>query len=181
MYFKKLKITVFVLILFQAYGCVEGEQEQKVFMQSPEEVENEKTSLPDDFDAEFKDGMVGTVFQNYLEIRTSLVHSDFKNAQRAAKNMRESFGDERENIKEIISRMIDAKDIDEFRTYFSTLTEEIEPLLSKSIKSGKVYKQYCPMAFDNKGGYWFSDSKEILNPYFGEDMLHCGSVSKTIK
>lgn len=178
---KTIKYCIITLLLFQTTGCVEGEQEQKTSIQSPQEVESEKKSVPDDFDAEFKDGMVDKVFQNYLEIRTSLVHSDLKNAQRASKNMRESFSNEHQAIKEIISRMAEADDIEEFRTHFSTLTEEIEPLLSKSIKSGKVYKQYCPMAFDNKGGYWFSDSKEILNPYFGEDMLHCGSVSKTIK
>lgn len=43
-----------------------------------------------------------------------------------------------------------------------------------------VYVQHCPMAFDNTGGDWLSDSDEILNPYFGKMMLHCGSVTETI-
>ncbi len=40
----------------------------------------------------------------------------------------------------------------------------------------KIYKQYCPMAFNNSGAYWLSNSKEVVNPYFGEAMLHCGEL-----
>ena len=44
------------------------------------------------------------------------------------------------------------------------------------IADQRVYYQFCPMAFDNKGAYWLSSSEEILNPYFGDAMLHCGST-----
>lgn len=44
-----------------------------------------------------------------------------------------------------------------------------------------VYVQYCPMAFNNTGGEWLSNSKEILNPYFGDAMLHCGAVTETVE
>jgi Cu(I)/Ag(I) efflux system membrane fusion protein len=43
-----------------------------------------------------------------------------------------------------------------------------------------VYVQHCPMAFENTGGDWLSDSEKILNPYFGDMMLHCGRVTETI-
>jgi hypothetical protein len=41
-----------------------------------------------------------------------------------------------------------------------------------------LYKQYCPMAFDDTGAWWISDDEEVVNPYFGEEMLHCGMVQK---
>ena len=44
-----------------------------------------------------------------------------------------------------------------------------------------TYYQYCPMAVDQKGAYWFSEIKEIKNPYFGEVMLQCGETSETLK
>jgi Cu(I)/Ag(I) efflux system membrane fusion protein len=44
------------------------------------------------------------------------------------------------------------------------------------IADQKVYYQFCPMAFDTKGAYWLSSTEEILNPYFGDKMLHCGST-----
>lgn len=42
-----------------------------------------------------------------------------------------------------------------------------------------LYQQYCPMAFGS-GGYWLSNSREILNPYLGADMPTCGQVTETI-
>ncbi len=44
----------------------------------------------------------------------------------------------------------------------------------------KVYRQYCPMAFDNTGAYWLSDVAEIRNPYFGDMMLECGTVKEVL-
>jgi Cu(I)/Ag(I) efflux system membrane fusion protein len=36
------------------------------------------------------------------------------------------------------------------------------------------------MANEGKGGYWLSSQEEIMNPYYGDDMLHCGEVKETI-
>ncbi len=44
-----------------------------------------------------------------------------------------------------------------------------------------AYYQYCPMADKDKGAYWFSNSEEIKNPYFGDAMLGCGENRETIK
>ncbi len=45
--------------------------------------------------------------------------------------------------------------------------------------SKTVYLEFCPMADDNKGGFWLSYDKEIANPFFGASMLKCGEVKKT--
>jgi Cu(I)/Ag(I) efflux system membrane fusion protein len=37
------------------------------------------------------------------------------------------------------------------------------------------------MADDFKGADWLSLSDEIRNPYFGDQMLRCGEVTKQIK
>lgn len=54
--------------------------------------------------------------------------------------------------------------------------------LVKSFKANAeaVYRQYCPMAFKGKGAYWLSDNEEVMNPYFGNKMLHCGSVEEEL-
>jgi Cu(I)/Ag(I) efflux system membrane fusion protein len=44
-----------------------------------------------------------------------------------------------------------------------------------------VYVQFCPMADGNKGASWLSFENKVLNPYFGEKMLSCGSVIQTIQ
>jgi len=43
-----------------------------------------------------------------------------------------------------------------------------------------LYYQYCPMANDEKGGNWISQTSEIKNPYFGEKMLKCGETQETL-
>ncbi len=45
----------------------------------------------------------------------------------------------------------------------------------------KLYSQFCPMADNNKGGFWLSLEEEIQNPYFGDAMLTCGSVEQIIE
>jgi Cu(I)/Ag(I) efflux system membrane fusion protein len=73
-------------------------------------------------------------------------------------------------------------DVELQRKAFSILSDN----LYKSIKAfglgGKdAFYDFCPMAFDNKGGYWLSDQAEIKNPYFGDKMLTCGSVKEKLK
>ncbi len=43
-----------------------------------------------------------------------------------------------------------------------------------------VYHQFCPMAFNDAGAYWLSQSPDIKNPYFGKKMLTCGEVKDSI-
>lgn len=44
---------------------------------------------------------------------------------------------------------------------------------------GKIlYLDFCPMANNNKGGFWLNIEKEIKNPYFGSSILKCVSVKK---
>ena len=33
---------------------------------------------------------------------------------------------------------------------------------------------FCPMAFNNQGAHWVQRTGEIVNPYHGMMMLHCG-------
>lgn len=43
-----------------------------------------------------------------------------------------------------------------------------------------VYHQFCPMAFNDAGAYWLSQTADIKNPYFGKKMLTCGEVKDSI-
>ena len=39
---------------------------------------------------------------------------------------------------------------------------------------------HCPMAFDGEGADWLSATPEVLNPYFGAQMLRCGTVRRAL-
>ncbi|MFX4520371.1 hypothetical protein ABTA72_19455, partial [Acinetobacter baumannii] len=43
-----------------------------------------------------------------------------------------------------------------------------------------VYHEYCPMAFNDQGATWLSNSSDIKNPYLPKKMLHCGEVKDSI-
>ena len=75
-----------------------------------------------------------------------------------------------------------ATNITEARAGFSPLSAEIAILAKKIGTAGKlpIYRFHCPMAFDNKGGYWLQNSPEIANPYFGAVMLKCGEKTEDI-
>ncbi len=45
----------------------------------------------------------------------------------------------------------------------------------------KLFVQFCPMADDNNGAFWISKEEQVLNPYFGDAMLKCGSVKQVIQ
>jgi len=84
-------------------------------------------------------------------------------------------------LKGAIDQLIDSDYIEAQRAAFLPVSKE---LIGCAKEFGPlnmtVYVQHCSMAFDNNGGDWLSNSEEILNPYFGDMMLHCGSVTETI-
>ena len=70
--------------------------------------------------------------------------------------------------------------LDRRRADFETLSLALIALIDRYGVSGTtLYKQYCPMAFDDKGSYWISAERQIRNPYFGSMMLACGEVRGT--
>ena len=66
-----------------------------------------------------------------------------------------------------------------FGTLSTALSETIDIFGWNSVSDEKLYLEFCPMADNNKGGYWLSFDEEIRNPFFGESMLQCGEVVKT--
>ncbi len=67
------------------------------------------------------------------------------------------------------------------RIPFSTVSDLVYSLVVKTgLEHAGIYREYCPMAFNDKGAYWLSNEAEIRNPYFGTIMLECGEVTDTL-
>lgn len=129
--------------------------------------------------AEFSDEKSKMMYQHYLEIKDALVATNADDAKAAAKSM---VGMEEGNeVSSIAQKLANTDDVNKQREIFSELTAAMEPVLKEAITSGKIYKQFCPMAFEGKGDYWYSNSDQIRNPYFGDKMLKCGRVEETIQ
>lgn len=85
------------------------------------------------------------------------------------------------SISAELAGLVGEKDLEGKRTSFQMVSDMLFDLVKTTGLKGKtVYRQYCPMAFNDQGAYWLSDKEEILNPYFGDKMLHCGDVTDTL-
>ena len=82
--------------------------------------------------------------------------------------------------REIAEGITTAEDLEAQRKAFSQFSNAITSYFKVSLSTGTLYRQHCPMAFDGKGADWLSKESAIKNPYFGDKMLNCGSVTATI-
>ncbi len=171
------------LILFSIFfmSCNEGKK-------NPEVVTVETTKAPEIYtsaalDADFKDENLAKVYEAYNKLKTALVNTDQAQAATEAASLLEAFSnvDADENAVKSAEFIKETYDIEKQRVAFVTVTKSMETLLEGALESGVIYKQFCPMAFNNTGAYWLSNTKEIANPYFGDKMLRCGRVDAEIK
>ena len=83
---------------------------------------------------------------------------------------------------ELNGMLIEKAGLEARRASFKMVSDQLYDLLQNTgLKGSTVYRQHCPMAFGDRGAYWLSDKAEVLNPYFGDEMLHCGSVTDTLR
>ena len=86
-----------------------------------------------------------------------------------------------DKIQENAQEISETEDIAVQRERFASITDGVYKMVKTyGANEENVYYTYCPMAFNNEGGYWLSKEKEVRNPYFGAQMLECGSVKETI-
>lgn len=179
-----MKITNLSLIFFLGVlflSCKGEKENQSVEINTPEEVKKAEEQVADAADQDFIDGMTGKVWHNYLEIKMALTNDDPDKVQEVAEGMADSFSPERAELKAIAEQLAEADDIERQRELFSAFTDKAGPMFEEALSGGTIYKKFCPMAFNNRGAYWYADVEEINNPYFGDKMPKCGSVEKTIK
>ena len=134
-------------------------------------------------DLQFKNEKMSPVYGHYNHVRMALVNSDATEAQNGGKMLLQAMKEA--NVEagamDAAQKIAQSDNLNIQRTAFSDLSNAMEGIMRGALSSGELYKQFCPMAFEGKGGYWLASSKEIRNPYYGDKMLKCGSVKDTIK
>jgi hypothetical protein len=131
----------------------------------------------------FKDAKLNTAYTQYITLKDALVASKASDAKQAATALQKSLADIQNGKKasEQAAAIATSADLAAQRKEFSSLSNEMKTLVTGNVSSGSLYLEYCPMANNNTGAYWLSNEKKIMNPYFGDAMLHCGSVKETIQ
>ncbi len=146
-----------------------------------------------DSDPEFKE-QLQAVFSAYLPVKDALIESDVNTAARKAENLQKAINEvDMKLVKDeahmewmkdlsILQKSTEGiqneTDLEKARMMLSLLSDQLFHSLKKYQVEVGGYRQYCPMAFDNTGAFWLSDSDKILNPYFGDAMLTCGNVEE---
>jgi len=141
---------------------------------------------------------LGDVVEGYLGVQAALASDDRGGAVTSAKKALDALGKVdmglvlgdahvawmkfAAELKSLLTAVADAADIETARAKFALLSEEIASVLTRfGVPEGKLYKAWCPMAFDNRGASWIQSEEEISNPYFGEMMLRCGEIKGVLK
>ena len=139
-------------------------------------------------DAQMMPSPLQKIIKEYLMLKDDLVASNYEKAHHRiallVKNIKEvSLKDS--NLSSIIdamkldlNQMEQSKNLEDLRKAFRNFSQNIVLLKNESPYLSNYIVQFCPMASENMGGVWLSDSKQIRNPYFGESMLECGSIQK---
>jgi Cu(I)/Ag(I) efflux system membrane fusion protein len=65
------------------------------------------------------------------------------------------------------------------RKAFAQLSEQLISWIRRSEITGVGFQQHCPMAFGS-GADWISQEDQVRNPYYGDQMLTCGSVVREL-
>lgn len=132
--------------------------------------------------ASFKDENTGKIYQQYLDVKDALVNDNTSEAKEKAGTLAENLKDAKnQDAVDAAKKISETGDINQQREAFSKLTAAMAPVLKGALASGEVYKLFCPMAFNGKGDYWYTNSANIHNPYMGQKMENCGRVADTIK
>lgn len=138
-----------------------------------------------------------TVFDNYFSLKDALVKSDGNTTSTKAKGLLTALDAVQMNklsneehtvwmkvMKDLAfdaEHIAETKDVAHQRDHFMNLSKNMYELIKVSKQETPVYFQHCPMANKGKGANWLSKENAIKNPYYGSQMLTCGSTVETIK
>lgn len=138
------------------------------------------------------------VMNQYILLKDALVHDNSKMSIQHAKDLLSTLqnvdmklvkGDanmfwmkRQQQLKKASESIIATDKIIDQRVAFDKLSQSmIEVATAFGAFSNDLYVQECTMAFNGKGANWLSQEHEILNPFYGSQMISCGSVIDTIK
>jgi len=179
--FKTLLSTSLVVAFATLSACTSGEKQSGSHDEHAEATIDEPKSEAGN--PQFKDEKVKVAYEHYIHIKNALVKADAKEAQKGAAQLQTALTAAGNKAgADLAGKIASASKLDVQRNELDALTSEVEKTIKASkLASGKVFKQFCPMAKNGDGAYWLASESDIKNPYYGDEMLECGEVKEEIK
>ncbi|WP_256006414.1 DUF3347 domain-containing protein [Pedobacter deserti] len=135
-------------------------------------------------EVELTDAVDQDIYDGYISLKNALVASGFEGAKTAAQSLKAGL-EKREGCEStalLADQISKAPDLAAQRKQFTALSTDLIALFKHaSLSKGEIYVQHCPMANSGEGGDWLASEKNIRNPYYGDEMMECGSVVEEIK
>jgi len=158
-------------------------------------VQEDVMDMSKDVPKAFKN-QLNEVIEAYLELKEGLVRANIDETQESSTELlaaldkldgnslsghAKNFWEEKKAFLFKHTRLCkEATTIEGKRENFIFLSQPLIKIVEAFGANQKLYVNFCPMANNNKGAYWLSNSEEIRNPFFGEAMLTCGEVKSVI-
>ena len=141
---------------------------------------------------------VKSIVDHYLHIKNALSNDNGSEAANGAKAMEKAMGsldkslftteqkkvydDIEDDLKEHAEHIgKNGDNIKHQRSHFAMLSTDMYQLVKNFGAGQPIYHDHCPMYNENKGAMWLSEMKEVKNPFYGAEMLTCGTVEEVIK
>ena len=114
----------------------------------------------------------------YFALSKALADDDLGAAHKAVGDLVASLG----TLGIENSTLEPSKDLAAMRKAFEPVSDALITMVEEigADRVGNVYVVHCPMAFDYEGADWLSREPSVLNPYFGDEMLTCGTVTANL-
>jgi Cu(I)/Ag(I) efflux system membrane fusion protein len=138
------------------------------------------------------------VLSHYITIQTSLAADQYEHANKASRKLDEalkavqmnllSHEDHRvwmvlhDDLRSSLDDFLRADDMADARMRFGKLSSAMIKVTDTfPLETPGLYEAFCPMALNDKGGQWLQMGQTVQNPYFGAEMIECGSIKREIK
>ncbi|WP_196885299.1 efflux RND transporter periplasmic adaptor subunit [Aureivirga sp. CE67] len=150
-----------------------------------------KLSAKQDLEQSEKESL-NLLVDDYLKIVDNLVKGNEKEVNILVKKTKEESDrilkqNKNEKIKDLLKNVnhqfhifANQTSLEGHRKVFNNLTNSMVALVEKVSLDRKLNVFHCPMANSNEGGNWINDKSEVLNPYFGDAMLSCGTLENEL-
>jgi len=131
-----------------------------------------------------QESSIESVLPPYFKLKDALIAGNAKGVPATATELSKQLGGlsapEAKQAATHAAAVAKATTLEDQRVRFAVLSESLYRLTKAKAPSSTVYYQHCPMYNKGKGANWLSKEKAIRNPYYGDQMLTCGSVVETL-
>lgn len=174
-------------------SCKDGNKNEPAAPMSNEMHQESMDDKDDMAMSDNQDAKAEVILNDYFNLKDALVGDDNDKAKELGNTLAQSLksfdasnysDNEKSELNDIIedatehAEHISESDIMHQREHFKILSKDVTDMVAITGTKAKLYEQFCPM-YDG-GTAWLSKEENVLNPYYGSQMLRCGKVQREI-